>query len=223
MIAKTRFILSQSHRKAASTFSKKAKSIEEKFQEGEEIDRIKHRAYVVASVIATGNFLEAVINQLLDDVIEDRQRVGELDDSKREFAAKLLDDHIEDYEYFNCLKKYQLFLFLYDREEFNPGEDPYQAADHVYWLRNFLAHGKAKFYRAPTINPQEDLENKGRYIYDQIEEENPLAGAGNPDFPDKSLGHGVTKWCLTSALNFTDEFFSRIDLEPRYERSNMDF
>ena len=46
---------------------------------------------------------------------------------------------------------------------------------------------------------------------------NPLAGAANPYFPDKMLGHGCAAWCIDSVLAFSDQFWQSVGVTPIYE------
>jgi hypothetical protein len=45
---------------------------------------------------------------------------------------------------------------------------------------------------------------------------NPLAGAGNPYYPDRLLGAGCAAWSVQSALEFADYFWHSVAAPPPY-------
>jgi hypothetical protein len=46
---------------------------------------------------------------------------------------------------------------------------------------------------------------------------NPLAQKNRPFFPDKCVGHGCSEWAVRNSLEFTDEFFNKLELPAPYE------
>lgn len=45
--------------------------------------------------------------------------------------------------------------------------------------------------------------------------------SNNPFFPDYCLGYGCAKWACSVAEKFTNAFFSKIGIEPNYQKVNF--
>jgi len=48
-----------------------------------------------------------------------------------------------------------------------------------------------------------------------------MEGSGNNFFPDKALGKGCAEWSLQSVKDFADEFFEKMNIEPNYQKVDM--
>lgn len=213
---KVRMISSASHLNSAAFLGKKCREMEDQYQrDSSSIDSSRHTDFASTSIVSTGNFLEAQINELIFEIMEDTSFVDDLDEDKRSFVGGILNSREINLRRIGCLDKYQLLLALFELNKFERGTNPYQDTRHVWWFRNYLVHGKTKFYPAPTEDSEEDIEDLGRYI-NQSTERNPITGPGNPDFPDGCMNYDTVYWCIKAVLDLSDEFFLRLDLDPRY-------
>jgi hypothetical protein len=214
---------SLTHIGAGALCARQAGEIEQRYQEegeaetSEERNRniTNYRSYVTNSIVSTVSFLEASVNELLRDAAEDNARTQDID-SKLADNVQTMENNYNVFRTHSILEKYQLVLLLSDENLFDTGTQPYQDVSTLKKLRNYLVH-----YTPEDIRAQPEPENPdvkmGRRLQDKGFDLNPLVGEGNPFFPDKCLSHGCASWGVDSALYFTDEFYSRLDIEPPYE------
>ena len=209
-------ILSTSHIQSAAYFARRAAQLEATYagttwgQQFAEGPYAEHRAYVVGSVFSSVAFLEAAINELISDASNLRQNVEPaLGTENTDWLAALWDTGYA--ERARLLDKYQLVLRGSGRAMFDKGSNPFQDAADVVKLRNELIHYKPEFLSAD--DEKHWSQRLGRKLTP-----NPLfpAGPGNPEFPDKLLGHGCAQWAVSSCLAFADQFYTRIGLAPHY-------
>jgi len=201
------------HLWAAKHFCALAQTVENAPGEQTRFD-IKHRAYVTNSVFSAVAFLEAAINELYQDAADNHESyIKELDpDSKRLMSDFWQFTEERNRSAFNLLDKYQIALTLLRKQQFDPGQLPYQDAAFVVKLRNELVHFKPQSLGG-------DVEHKlARQLRGKFPENRLMDGSGNPWFPDKCLGHGCAEWAVTSVSNLADEFFATINVEPNYQR-----
>jgi hypothetical protein len=184
----------------------------EKEYEGENKFDVNHASSVVASIMSSVAYIEASINEIYQDVVDDHD--GEYTKPIKEEARKKIKEKWDTLERKKILEKYQKALKFSDTQTFNKGESPYQDARLAILLRNELVHYKPKTFGGGT---QHDFEQKleGKF------ELNPLIlNPEEPFFPDRCLGRGCAEWVLKSCLSFADEFFKRMDITPNYQRLN---
>lgn len=141
-----------------------------------------------------------------------------LDNGRHTLLAKMWERNIPRTAKFSILEKYLVALDLADRPSLDKGQEAFQNVNSLIRLRNALIHYEPEsvlIYSTSTISQkdQHKLEQdlKGNF------KENPLTGKGNPFYPDKCLGHGCAEWGVISCLSFSDEFFSKLGIEPIYK------
>jgi len=228
------------HLQSAISNSKEVKRIETEYSsysgdppEEDDVNIIvKHRSLTISSIISTICFLESIINEFYDAILqhaedsspmvshsslngieesaigtEGIQQISNLDaviggDIQRNMPA---------------MKKYQLLLSLSGSEIFEKGQNPWQDVNTVRRLRNYLVHYSPEEYSVEISNTKgsDITHDLGSALQGKFDE-NPLMSDHQPYFPNKVLSYGCTRWSITSTVNFTDEFFNRLDQEPAY-------
>ena len=211
---KTRAYISSYHFRAAKHFLELATEIED---QDEPIFNINHRAYVHNSVLSATAFLEAAINEIFQDAYDDYQSyINSLSQEViKELARYWADTEIKG-KYKPILVKYKQALSISDSEQMIEDENPYEDARLVIELRNFLTHYKPKSVGGDSTHEIEDI-LKGKFGFNKKYEK-----SGNPDFPDKMLGKDCAKWSVISVKNFADEFLKKMDIQPNYQKVDMD-
>jgi hypothetical protein len=184
----------------------------------------EHKAYVTSAIVMSVAFLEATINEFFEDCSDDQYKIlKDISKALNEDRINLVKEiwgklELPKKASLGILDKYDLALMLFDNCSCDKGVEPFQSAALVVKLRNALVHaGHATATTYSTIEnmpvtPQEwEKRLRGKFI------ENPLTGPGNAFYPDKMLSAGCAKWALSSAINFTDEFFKQIGIVPPYD------
>ncbi|WP_152423903.1 hypothetical protein [Natronobacterium lacisalsi] len=189
----------------------------ESIVEGEPIE-VRHRIFVIYSIIASNAFLEARINEFHDaalDAVEhwpyhydQEMGYGPVDDGRFMRLVKNLNQvEQRDFSYKPTLKKYQVILTYADEETFDPGQNPYQDVKLVRELRNYFVHYQPEWRGIGTDQDTHRLESglQGKY------QQNPLAGEDALLFPDKLLSADSARWARESCQEFVSEFLERIN------------
>ncbi len=207
------------HIKTAAYFARQAATLErEQVGDVPEETGAQHSAYVTGSVFASVAFLEATVNELFRDATH-IPRVGLTRELSPEIEIRLRGLwRLENTGMANTFWKYQAALVLAGHQPFCKGKNPYQNADLLVRLRNFLLHFKGEGVQFAWAN---DGPEQRDHAWDKKLrckfQPNPFARPNDRDVLSKYLGHGCAKWALVSSLTFADKFFSRIGVKPRYE------
>ncbi|MGW3910565.1 hypothetical protein ACWEBX_03420 [Streptomyces sp. NPDC005070] len=219
------------HARAASSLSRKCGELEALAPSSAEEDtvpigtRSDHRSYATTSVLASGAFIEACINEFILTASRDElshvegaeARTGlELNERQRITAAG--EDLSKES---NTLERYRKVLQLLGREQFNRGARPFSEAALLMRLRNALVHYKPQW--RPEHSDERQSTDQDKLVVQLMERKftpNPFyADSLNPYFPERCLGHGCTSWAWNSALKFADCFFSRAGTTWMYENA----
>jgi hypothetical protein len=193
---------------AAHHFAALAREIEDAPRDKPKFS-VRHRAYVSGAVLASCAFLEAAINEVLQDAADDYlSYIGDLPaETRRALAIYWQESNGMD----QPLSKYQIVLGIAHYEPLEKGAEPYQSAKLLIDIRNRLVH-----FRPTTANADHD----GKFAQGLRAhfDENKLAGSGNPFWPNRCLGATCAEWAAASAKTFADAAFSRLKIKPNYQR-----
>ena len=207
-----RTYLSTQHLWMAEHCSEYASSYEERFASDEPKFHIHLRGHVLATISEAVAFLEALVNELLEDAHGGHPgSIQELDPQLRQGLS----------EYWrisngndSILSKYEMVRNIAGLTPYDRGTNPLQDVHLLVRLRNWQVH-----YRPTTVwdDQPHSLESQLRGKFG----ESPLmATAGNPWFPDKALGAPCAVWCVSAARAFAEEFTTALEYEPNYKRVN---
>ncbi|MCK9928846.1 hypothetical protein MXD62_16950 [Frankia sp. Mgl5] len=181
-----------------------------------------HRGYVIGSITASCMFLEAMINEILQDIYDhakdskknrESDYIAPLSASTRRMLAWMWNDG--KLEQLPALQKLDAVLVADGHEPFEQGRQPYQDVALVVEIRNALIHYKPQTLGGDQVHRLErKLRGKSLTL-------NPLTSSGNPYFPDQVLGFGCTNWAWRSCKALADEFSTRLGIEPNYRRADF--
>lgn len=235
---KSRGEASSYHLQAAITASREAQRLEDEYasysgepptESGANVV-IKHRSQVISSIISCTCFLESQINECYDSIlIQNQENPSPTSYSLEESSIEEQDikyitnmnDVIEGKIQRNTpfMKKYQLILSMSNSDTYDSGQNPWQDVNIIRKMRNYFVHYKPEEY-SHSLTEEEEITHKiGSAVQGKFEE-NPLVDDNIPFFPFRALSHDCTKWAITSAIEFSDEFYSRIDMQPRYRKND---
>lgn len=176
---------------------------------------VSHRAYVITAVLESVAFMEAAINELFADAADDHATVAEsiavpVRNSMRAFWDATRSGEV------TLLRKYDAALTLNGHEPFGHGTNPYQGADLLVKLRNWLMH-----YRPQSLSHRAphglEARLKGKFADNEL-----LIGAGNTWFPDHALGAGCAQWACECAVAIVDELTAKIGVALNYQSIEFD-
>lgn len=175
----------------------------ENHQEGE------HRAFATGAILTAVAFLEATINEVLSDAVED----GSLYGLKREQTTAIANEwrRVRAKGRVPMTDKFKLVLRAVGHSGLSSGKTYFNMTLLVE-LRDKLVHFNPEWTPLTSVHPP-PLEAKLMRKFAA----NQLADPGTLFFPDRCLGHGCAQWAVRSALEFTDAFFSKLGVPPRYE------
>jgi hypothetical protein len=163
-------------------------------------------------------FLEAAINELFDDITD--RHPGYIDPLSEEtgrLLAGLWDEgERQTVERWPVLEKYRVALLCSGSTAFDKGAPPYQDAKLLIDLRNDLTHAR------PETRNTGDVDKLSKALRPRFQPNRLMQNSANPYFPDHCLGAGCATWAVASARAFADDFFSRLKVQPNYQRATFD-
>jgi hypothetical protein len=209
---------------SAALLCRLAYTIEKNYAESGEISPealLRHEAFVLNSIFSSVAFLESTVNELYSDAADDAYFFT---DEKNEVLLKNIGDKWKNENYFDrtpMVHKYQKILVIADKPMFDDHHPAFSNIRSLMEIRNYLMH-----YRREWVIIQEGLvsdareETRAEKFEKMLKDkfmENPLAHKNRPYFPDKCLGHGCAEWAVFNSLEFTDEFFLKLELPAPYD------
>jgi len=226
---KSRTYISIQHIQSAACFTRLAYQMEESHDGIYSQDFFtQHRAYVTSAIFTAVAFLEASINELFCDSVDQttvaHDRIFKQLDSK---TIKLFSSHwsrgIPRTAKYSIIEKYQIALELAEKELFKKGQSPCQDVHFLVQLRNALIHYEPEW----VVGYSEFNENIKEHTLESALKArfkiNKATGAGNPYYPDQLLGHGCAEWGTINSIKFVDDFCSRLGVNSRFDhvRGNL--
>lgn len=214
------------HLLSAALHARNSGAIEDSFASEPELGLRFHsdnEAFVISAVFHSVAFLEATINEffvhLAEDSYEDFRKIYDkeiCDQIKHMWKMK-----IPQTAAYPTLQKYDIALVLCRKAPSEKGVEPYQSAELLVKLRNYLIHAEPEIHTLFTIGNIEGTKNSRPGLVEGLKNKFPenklMAGFGNAFFPYKCLGHGCAAWAVESSIAFTDKFFSELGLTPFYD------
>jgi hypothetical protein len=178
---------------------------------------LNHRAYTIGTVTSGVAFLEAAVNEIYKDAVDEHQSDIQTLGTDGVRILRIIWELTEDRNKFvGILDKYQFALKYLGHEPIETGRALFENAKLVIELRNQLVHFKPETGWGGQHSTFEDRLAKKiggkKYPTSKLFE-----GSGNPFFPDHCLGYGCCAWTIDSVKGFADEFFRRIGVKPNYQ------
>ncbi|MET4728017.1 hypothetical protein ABIE09_001824 [Lysobacter enzymogenes] len=207
-----RTYFSLQHLQAAAYFSSQAKELEAR--QLEEIPKFQVVGYATASLLSSAAFLEALANELFADAQEEGGgHLGALDGAARGMIATY--GTFSSVQRASAKGKFDVMLQAAGKSPVS-GSTIDESVKLLFDLRNELVHYKAAFFDEGT----DGYVRQGAFVDHKLSRQiggrfHPRAGntAGGAD---GWLGAGCAHWGVKSALEFADEVFERLGVEPIY-------
>lgn len=173
---------------------------------------IQHRVYVITAVSESVAFLEATVNEILQDAHDDHHGyVGPLGDAKIAALSAYWGSLNRGQSY--VLKKYTRTLTLCGGTPIAVSDPRYQDAAALVDLRNALTHYRPASVSVIDPHPL-DAVLKGRFA------PNALLDSGNAAtfYPEYALGAGCAEWSVVTATAIADHFATELGLTLNYQQ-----
>jgi hypothetical protein len=202
--------------KAAKTLAEKAhkleipKTVGEKPSFGPET-RTEHLSTVVAAVLMSVAFLEALINEIFSDAADRIQT--ELSPEDSDLLKELWALNVPRTARYSVVDKFRICLAILRREKLNLETKYQQDIRHLIDLRNTLMHYEPECQEKSSAEEQGPMLTKLRGLFP----EHP-APQSKVFFPGQCLSAGCAHWSVTVATDFADEFCKKLGIAPPYDR-----
>jgi hypothetical protein len=209
---------------SAALLCRLAYAIEKNYAGSGEISQeslLLHEAFILNSLVSSVAFLESTVNELYSDAADNAYFFT---DEKNELLLKNIGEKWKNENYFDrtpVVTKYQKILVIADKPVFDEEHPALLNIRHVMEIRNYLMHYRREWVilqkgRVSDARKETRVEKFEKMLNNKFME-NPLAHKSRPFFPDKCLGHGCAEWAVVNCLEFTDEFFLRLELPAPYD------
>ncbi len=217
---KMRTYFSIQHIQSAALFCRLSNEIENKY-DGifDQKSTTEHGSYVTNAIFSSICFLEATINEIFCDAVDNQSSIENLGKEKIKLLADMWSLDVPRTAAYSILEKYQIALSLLEKPLFDNCVSPYQNIQILIQLRNALMHYEPKWNLTYSSLESEEyeLDNLSKRLRGKFALSKIYKDTGNSFFPDKCLGHGCAKWAVESCVAFADDFFSKIGLKPTFD------
>jgi hypothetical protein len=190
---------------AARVMLKRAKAVKAK-------DYYERQAFVTGAIVLAYSYLNAGLNEFifLNALADDSPLKA---DEKAIIRAMAEEDLRPQKDSQNVLELYNVILRLLNKQSFEAGKPPFQAANMVRILRNLLIHPEpgrvVTFLEDPksALSDQQDIVRKLR---------SHLKLHRNATFPVDVLTVSCAQWAVSSCEAFFSEFVKRTGVNPGF-------
>jgi hypothetical protein len=183
--------------------------------------RLRHEVFSLNSILSSVAFLESTINELYADAADDAYLFT---DEKNELLLKNIGEKWRNEKNFDrspLINKYQKILMIADKSQFDEDNPVFSNIRNLIEIRNYLMHYKREWLVVQKDGISGDIkETHGEKLERMLRNKfavNPLAQKNRPFFPDICVGHGCAEWAVRNSLEFTNEFFNKLELPAPYE------
>jgi hypothetical protein len=181
----------------------------------------EHRWLAITAVSFAGAFLEALVNEVIVDVVDggaggSSGRVEGIPTDTNTVAAFrriIWDSRRRRERRVGTLVKYQEALDAVPRakaKRYSDKHDPYKSAKLLIDVRNHFIHFKPETQDIATEHDLEKRLKKAKVVENQQQ-------IGWPWFLNKALGAGLAEWACESSSAFAKSWWNRIGLRRSYD------
>ena len=169
--------------------------------------RFDHRAFVVSAVMQSVASIEAEISEILLHSPGHHLGSNGIDIEARDYLIPMT-DLIDNQP---TLLKYDLVLHLLRKPPIAHGVEPHQSMGTLIRLRNELVHYKSLW------GQELDKKNLIKELQSLGFGPNPLYPDNVNFFPHKILSSSCASWAVTTAVNFINCFYERLNIKSPLE------
>jgi len=220
----TKQYMSVTYLSSVINFLNKLRYFEENYEElNDDKARNDYYSYSISSIILSIAFFESTINEFFDDISHNirlssiNNQEGILNEQYINTVKFMKDENLFRRSGLKMFEKYNIALKLGGKSPISKEEIISRELKILVELRNELVHAdpewiwldeNEKLQKSKTL----EFENKFKNKFNT----NPYV-KGGPFFPNRCIGYGCAKWAISTVVNYSDEFFKRMELVPRYE------
>jgi hypothetical protein len=178
---------------------------------------VEHRSLAMTAIFFGAAFLEALVNEVILDVVDPpaggpSARVAGIPvDAKTTAAFQKLwknERRIKG----GPLGKHQAALDAVSKPRYDETRNPFKSAQLLFDLRNHFVHFKPETLDIAAEHDFEKALKKAKVVENQQQ-------IGVPWFPNKALGAGLAQWACESSSSFAKSWWKRIGLRRSYDAS----
>lgn len=173
----------------------------------------RHRGAVITAVVMVAAFLEAAINEVLQDAADDHitpKIANVAAETRRLWSAYWMG--LDGGRRGKVLEKYQAALRLADCEQFDEGAEPYQSAGLLLRTRNLLLH-----FKPETTWSDKPSDSLLIGLQSRVPRNPQVAGYATPTSLEELLSAGCARWAVRAADAFARAFAERTDTRLNYQ------
>jgi hypothetical protein len=193
---------------AAQLFAEQATAIENETGAPSRTAVRDCQSYALGAVMASWAFLEAVLNEFIDQI--SAGRFGMMAPEQCDRVAELWRD-IPEIDRFETLRRYELLLKAVGATSIDYSKDVGQDVAALKGLRNALVH-----YRVETIVVEGRAESEKPHRLESLLKGRfePARFSPEPIYPYGCLGGGCARWAAGTAARFATEVSVRLGVGP---------
>lgn len=170
---------------------------------------IEHRAYVLGSVLASATFLEAMVNELYQDVVEGHDHFGATAGLPGSVRARMLEvwERTSGGHHGSTLEKYVALV------EIDLDSDLYQDANLVTKVRNAIVHYRPKDGFTAKEARMFEARLRRRLAPNPLRSDSLRAW-----WPELALGSDFATWAVRSVTALADYVCSALRVDADYQK-----
>lgn len=174
-------------------------------------DSFELRAFVTGAIILAWSSLDAALNEfILVNAVEPK---SPLSDGEKAIIKAIGSEDLRPRGRPQTLELFNVMLRLLKKQPLAEGEQPYQSANLVRYLRNMLIHPEPGWVVTFSENPKENLSEQ-QEIVKQLRSH--LRLDSNATFPADILNSKCADWAVRSCESFLREFVKRSGVSPGF-------
>jgi hypothetical protein len=172
---------------------------------------VEHRSLAMTAVFFAGAFLDALVNEVIRNVIDPEVPSAHVARIPTDTATIAAFKSVINNEP-STLGKYQKALTAAGKLPYTETRPPYKRAQLLLRFRNHLVHFKPK---TRDIHVEHDFEAKFKNAK-IVENQQDI---GKPWFPNRALGAGLADWACETSFEFGKSWWKRIGLRRDFDAS----
>lgn len=173
----------------------------------------RHRGAVITAVVSAAAFLEAAVNEVLQDAADEyitAKIANVTPQTRRVWSAYWMG--LDNGRRGGVLKKYQAALQLADCQPFDEGAEPYQSAQLLLRTRNLLLH-----FKPETTWSDEPPDSLANGLRAKVQRNPQVADNANPTSIEGLLSADCALWAVRAAEALAQAFADRTDTRLNYQ------
>lgn len=194
------------HIMAAARFSRLCYQVEKEHM-GEKLGSFYDEiiSYTTAAVFSSVASLEANVNEIFADVLDNSLSIGTYDQTFLKEFWRVVEEK-------SIIEKYKLLYSMKNNDKLNTGGYVYHAVDTLIKSRNVLVHFKPEWQDRQVVHDRIGKQLLGKF------QMSPFIIETAPVFPVRCMTHGFAEWAVVSTIDYVKWFADLLNIPYRYEK-----